>query len=363
MSRQLAERVLKLTDKQSGPVLEEHHAEIDNEFAKTLIDACVMQREKGTTGQAAIDAMRILYRAGKMINRHDFMADALLQVGLVYQKMNDVPNSRKYFQQSLNAAHPYLNERIYVDIAARAHWQLAQTLAEVSPENDEALSHLSEAKQLLKSISNMQGTQTIQKEITRREGLREPEPFQDEIEAAKRQLAEIHTQCELQSQDLSAAEAAYVQRQQEAQVLEQQIIKDRAEQAKLRENVKRFQTAINKLKAELVVLQMLPHAPLWVAAARAELASGQITTLTLPLLERLSQVAPEYADSLILEIRARQGVTGDALIDLNHLNGQDRFFAGLLNASALQTEDWMQATEVLLDAWETYLPSLLGRAS
>jgi len=108
------------------------------------------------------------------------------------------------------------------------------------------------------------------------------------------------------------------------------------------------------------LLNIAAGAPLWVVAVQTEMQEGQLSSLTLPLLEKLRFIVPEDAEPLRCEIYARQGLTSDTLLDPDTLVGDQRLFAGILNAAALESSDFTRATEVLVDAWENYLNNLSG---
>jgi len=108
------------------------------------------------------------------------------------------------------------------------------------------------------------------------------------------------------------------------------------------------------------LLNIAAGAPLWVAIVQTEMQEGQLSSLTLPLLEKLRFIVPEDAEPLRREIYARQGLMPDALLDPDTLVGDQRLFAGILNAAALESSDFTRATEVLIDAWENYLNNLSG---
>ena len=65
---------------------------------------------------------------------------------------------------------------------------------------------------------------------------------------------------------------------------------------------------------------------------------------------------------MIAEICARNTVqTGDT-IGLSGLSGEQRLFAGIANAIQLEPTDKIEASEILLDTWETYLKTLDGNS-
>lgn len=114
--------------------------------------------------------------------------------------------------------------------------------------------------------------------------------------------------------------------------------------------MEKLQHEVHYTRAQLTAIYTAAHAPLWVTAVQAEMQAGQLSNLTLPLLEKLRFILPEDAEPLLREIRARQGITSEAQIDLDVLKGDQRLFAGVLNAAVFESSDPMRSTEILVDA-------------
>ena len=184
----------------------------------------------------------------------------------------------------------------------------------------------------------------------------------DEVVQSRSVLVDLEAAIKTKQNTLAEIESRYAKAEIEVNKLLARQRSLTGENVALEAQINENHAQIASLQTRSELIRVSQNMPLWAAVVRAEIADGEITNLTLPLLERLRSMLPQYTLPLIAEIRARNGIRADELIELSHLEGDERLFAGVANSITLEADDPLSAVEVLLDSWETYLINVSGNA-
>jgi len=355
MSKKLAEQAFQINErKQIRDLLTRQKAEIDDAFFAHLLEVSNRNKEEQKYDEA-IFALLIVFDAGEIAVNVYFRACSLLQAAYVEIAKRDFDKCLTRIHRCIAECDKASDPRC-VELKAEAHHLLGQLQDQQYGQVNEALQSLQTALDLYRKLQKQDAAERIQQYIDQ---IRHQPVIQahakplgdvlDEIDRSRDLLAEL--QDELSAMQLQHEKAKNLLARQQSLVEENSILETK---------ITEFQQQVDYLQSRAELLSTAQNVPLWAAAVRAEVDDGEITNLTLPLLERLRTSSPQYAVPLIAEIRARNRIAEGSFFDVSQLAGDQRLFAGIANSINLELTDPFAAIEALLDAWETYLSNPVG---
>jgi tetratricopeptide (TPR) repeat protein len=368
MSKELAEKSLQLASRdQVLELLKLRKNEIDEAFFNYLLEVSD-QHKAAKNYDEAVKPLRISFDSGRNTGNVYFTALSLLYVAYVEIDRQRFDKCVNMIEQCISECNKVSDARS-TELKANAYYLLGHLQHQQYGQLNEALKSLQTAQDLYRKLQKPAEVARIQSSIEQIQqqsiapGTTKPlSDVLNEIVRSRDTLVEIQTAIEAGQRTLSDIDDQYAKVAANIRKLHtrQQTLTE--ENANLEGQITTLQEQLEILRTRIELVLVAQNVPLWAAAVRSEIADGELTSLTLPLLERLRSTSPQYALPLIAEIRARNGIPADRLIDLSELEGEQRLFAGVANSMALEAEDPLDAIEVLLDSWETYLINLGGSA-
>jgi len=361
MGKELAICVLheNLKDNDRQELLDQRKSEIDDDFYAHLEDVSnkyVQQEEP----DAALRVLRVFYMAGDATGSAYHQATAFFNAAMVqlYRKANTPESQSKEIKESIRKLKSCMNhclssnDRRCYEIAASAYEMLGLIHFRELFDPDSAHDYFNNAKSLFESLHRHHAVERIQGHLADLSNA----AMRTDMKPLTRILNDIRHADEL----LRRLSAETTEKQENLTKLDDRARLLGPTVKGLKDQYKELRSENKKLKARVQILTNAVQVPLWVAVIRSELDSGTLSQLTLKLLERMRLTEPDHAESLLTEIRARSDLPTDAIIDLSGLSGEQRLFAGIANSRALESTDWEQSVEVLVDAWESYLRDMIG---
>lgn len=341
-------------------LLEQRKSEIDDDFYAQLDDESnkYVQREEP---EAAIQVLRVFYQAGQVAGSTYHRAAAHLKAAIVFlnNREADSPESQSSaIKQSIDRLLDCTKECSSTrdprcaEIEASAYEMLGQIYLREHFEPDPAHDYFKKARSLFESLQRRDAVERIQGHLADISNT----AIRTNIKPLTRMLDDVRHVDEL----LPRLEAELKEKQAYLTQIEAEMRELGPTVNDLKEQYKALRSQNEELKARVQFLTTAVQVPLWVAVIRSELDSGTLSQLTCELLERMRAPEPAHAEPLRTEIQARSGLPTDTLRDLSGVAGEQRLFAGILNSRALESTDWVQSVEVLVDAWEIYLKDLTG---
>ena len=202
------------------------------------------------------------------------------------------------------------------ELKANAYYLLGHLQHQQYGQLNEALKSLQTAQDLYRKLQKQDEVARVQSSIEQiqqqpiAQGTTKPlSDVLNEIVQSRDTLVEIQAAVEAGQRTVSDIDGQYAKVAANIRKLHtrQQTLTE--ENAILEVQITELQSHLGILQTRLEVMLVAQNVPLWAAAVRSEIADGEFSSLTLPLLERLRSTSPQYALPLIAEIRARMGFT------------------------------------------------------
>jgi tetratricopeptide (TPR) repeat protein len=367
-------------------------ANLSTADAKHIADQIVQEirkyRKDGPIERLA-ERCKIVVAIGRQISNPDIEGQGFAELGRLYLyppkgHSLDLAEALRFFSKAQETLSGSNSESIQ-DLLAENDFYLGQ-IKRQQGEFPRAIEHLEKAVERFRAIEEPRKADIAAKELEAvRRQLEENTSFvpgdsetvqhlQSQLEEYRAQLAEEqarhqHTQATLDdsrekhkavARDLEQHMARLGELQAANQVLEQELAEERVQhrqaQATLDE-LHRLVADIRDAESHLNLLRLSRHAPLWVAAARAELTTGKISPMLLPLLDKLKAVLPQEAAGITAEIAARSKDGADLQPEPSTSADAEHYLHwAVARARFLEKQGKTdQALEMLLKGWETYL--------
>jgi TolA-binding protein len=360
MSKAFAEEILLIQDQQRlRSIVQQRRKDVDEQFVAFFLQIAADGQRIGEF-DVAIVRMRTLYVSGAAIGSHHIMARATYSVALIEASRGDFKKSADRLVNCI--AECEKSPQDCTDLMIDALLRLSP-LQESDGQIDKATATLQRAIDLLRRLGRQAEAQEVGARI---EAIRSaatrvpPQPLQDvlnELATARASMSTVNADLQQAKEALTATSEHLTSTKTELTSLEtqQRSLKKKLEQ--LKAQIEQTVATLTPLELRRQALTRAVDSPLWVAAVRSELATGNVSELTISLLELLRGPMPSEAVPLLAEIRSRTGTLPNAPIDLDGLSGEARLFAAIANSQGSDPAADPAAFDKLLDAWETYLNS------
>lgn len=368
MSKKFAEQVLLLTDhNQIRDLLSRHKTDVDNNFFSHLLEVS-NARKQTQEYEASIAVLRILFTAGQITGNFYISAFSLLQVAYVEIARRDFDRAMNMIQRCIAECDKSPDVRC-VELKAKSYHLQGQLQFQHYSDSDEALRSLQSSVQIYTRLEKKEEVDRIQSSMEKirlqpKQGVAS-KPLSDvldEIVQSRDLLHSLQTDIDTRQRHLAEIQSQYAEIAANVAELQRTQAALHDQNSMIDEQVARLQQTLDALRTQISLLATAQEIPLWAAAVRADITRGEISNLTLPLLEHMRMSEPHYAAPLVAEIRARNAVSPQTLFDLSNLTGEARLFGGVANSFALESENPLAAVEAILEAWETFLNSTSGSA-
>jgi len=368
MSKKFAEQILLLTDQtQIRELISHHKTDVDNNFFSHLLEVsnARMQAQEYDT---SIAILRSLFTAGQITTNAYISAFSLLQVAYVEIARRDFDRAMNMIQRCITECDKSSDMRC-AELKAKAYHLQGQLQFQQYSQADEALHSLQNSARLYATIQKNEKVERVQSSIEKirlhvsQGGASKPlGDVLDEIVQSRDLLGSLQIDIEARQRRLTDIQRQCIQIEAKVAELQQTQVALSDQNSAIEEQIAHLQQKLDALRVQSSLLATAQEIPLWVAAVRADLARGEVSNLTLPLLEHMRMSEPHYAAPLVAEIRARNALSPQTLFDLSSLSGEARLFGGVANSFALESDNPLAVVEVILEAWETFLNSTSGSA-
>lgn len=364
MSKQFAEYVLSLSDKtEIRNEIIRRQSEVDNAFYSHLLETSTAHRSGGRFDEA-INVLRILFDAGQIAKNHYITALSFLHVARLEVERRD-------FERAISMAKNCVSESDKasdtqsVMLKADAYHLQGELYFQQFSKFEDALRSLQNALTQYVKLQKTEEAERVQATIEKIHQQSKQGAFEkpladvlDEIVISRVLLNEIVAEIGASEKRLAEVQQEHSRVQQTIAHLSEEYRSLSEENNAIQEQNRLLREECENLRLRRLLLSTAHQIPLWVAVVREDLSRGEISVLTVSLIERMRLKYPEYAEPLLAEIYARNGSSSNTPLNLSGLTGDARLFAGIANANALESTDPLGAIEGLIEAWETYLSEL-----
>lgn len=290
MSKKFAEQISLLTDlNQIREMMGRNKTEIDNDFFLYLIEV-KNAHVQANNYEDAIRILRILYQAGDLINNFYFSSFALFYAADLEIRKRDFDRAMNIIGRCIEECNKSTDVRC-IELKAIAYHLQGELQFQQYADAGRALHSLQSSAQIYETLGRNEESSRVHARIesirlqAKQEETKKPlndildeilesrdilQSLKMEIEARQRDLAEMQNQY-----DLVSAKVAELQQIQAALITDIRAIK---------KQIAEHQEKLDALRLRSSVLATAHETPLWVAAIRADIANGEISNLTLPLL-------------------------------------------------------------------------------
>ncbi|XWX05456.1 hypothetical protein VZO05_07810 [Aggregatilineales bacterium SYSU G02658] len=368
MSKQFAEQVLALTDQnQIRDLISHNKGDVDNSFVSHLLDISDVRKQEKKY-EAALNILRIIFIAGQITEDFYISAFSLLRGAYLEIARRDFNQAIRMISRCISECDKSVDTRC-VEIKAKAYHLQGELQFQQYDDANAALRSLQSAVQLYERLGKNEQVERVHSSIEKinlhvKQGSKSKPlgDVLDEIVESRELLHSLQREIEARHQQLIEIQRQHSEIEKIIAELEQNRVALSNQNIKIKEQIDHLQQTLHTLRTQVSLLATAREVPLWIAAVRADIARGEISKLTLPLLEHMRMSEPHYAAPLIAEIRARNASSPETLFDLSELSGEARLFGGIANSFALEADNPLAAVEAILEAWETFLNNISGSA-